>query len=79
MTDKELKLKEIEVSHTLAWVEWGKVVSGRGKWRGCRCYTGVKHCHGNTFKNVYSRRFRQSLGFVTITNDLCACVTEEGA
>jgi hypothetical protein len=50
MKGKELKLKEIhEASHTLGSAGEGRV-QGRGKWRGCRCYAGVKHC--NTLKNV---------------------------
>ena len=33
--DKELKLEETEVSHTLGGAGEGRV-QGRGKWRGCR-------------------------------------------
>ncbi len=34
--------EEIEVFHTLGGSGEGRV-QGRGKWRGCRCYSGVKH------------------------------------
>ena len=34
MKDKEEKVEEIEVSHTLGGVGEGRV-QGRGKWRGC--------------------------------------------
>ena len=34
MKDKELKVEEIEVSHTLGGTGEGRV-QGRGKWRGC--------------------------------------------
>ena len=71
MKDKEIKLKEIEVSHKLGGVGKGRV-QGREKWRGCRRYTGIKH--RNTFKNVLSRLFHQRLGFVEITNGhVCMC------
>jgi hypothetical protein len=42
MKDKEVKLEETEASHTLGGVGEGRV-QGRGKWRGCRCYSGVKY------------------------------------
>jgi hypothetical protein len=59
---KETKLEEIEVSHTLGGSGEGRV-QGRGKWTGCRCYSGVRHA-----QILWSCRFSQSLGFVTITN-----------
>ena len=42
MEDKELKLEEIEASLTLGGAGEGRV-QGRGQWRGCRLYSGVKH------------------------------------
>jgi hypothetical protein len=42
MKDKELKLEEIVASHTLGGAGEGRV-QGRGKWRGFKCYSGVKH------------------------------------
>jgi hypothetical protein len=36
MKDKELKLVEVNASRTL--VQRGRSCTGRGKWRGCRCY-----------------------------------------
>ncbi len=43
MKDKELKpLEDIEASHTLGGAGEGRV-QGRGKWRGCRCYSAVRH------------------------------------
>jgi hypothetical protein len=36
MKDKELKLVEVNSSRTL--VQRGRSCTGRGKWRGCRCY-----------------------------------------
>ena len=38
MEDKELKLVEVEASHTLGGSGEGRML-GRGKWRGCRCYS----------------------------------------
>ena len=38
MKDKELKLEEIEASHTLGGAGEGRV-QGRGKWGGCTCYS----------------------------------------
>jgi hypothetical protein len=49
MKDNEIKVKEIKVSHTLGGAGEGRV-QGRGKWRECICYAGVRHC--NTLKNV---------------------------
>ena len=49
MKDNELSLQEIEDFHTPGGAGVGRV-QGRGKWRECRCYTGVNHC--NTLKNV---------------------------
>jgi hypothetical protein len=37
MKVKELKLDEIEASHTLCGAGEGRV-QGRGMWRGCRCW-----------------------------------------
>ena len=42
MKDIELQLYEIEGSHALGESGEGRV-HGRGKWRGCGCYSGVKH------------------------------------
>ena len=42
MKDKELKLEEIEASHTLGGAGEGRV-QGRGKWRGCIFYSAVKY------------------------------------
>ena len=47
--DQEIKLEEIEDSLTLGGSGEGRV-QGRGKCRGCRCSSGVKHC--NTVKNI---------------------------
>jgi hypothetical protein len=41
MKDKELKLEEIEATHTLGGPEEGRVQE-RGKWRGCTCYSAVR-------------------------------------
>ena len=41
MKDKELKLEEIEVTHTLGGAGEGRV-QGRGKWRGCMMYSGAE-------------------------------------
>ena len=41
MKDKEVKHEEIEASHTLGGVKEGHV-QGRGKWRGCTCYSAAK-------------------------------------
>ena len=38
MKDKELKLEEIEASHTLGGAGEDRV-QGRGKWRECTCYS----------------------------------------
>jgi len=38
MKDKQLKLEEIEASHTLGGSGEGRV-QGRGKWRGCTYYS----------------------------------------
>ena len=46
MKGNELKLKEIEASHTLGGAGEGRV-QGKGKWREFRCYTGVKHFERN--------------------------------
>jgi hypothetical protein len=42
MKDQEIKLDECEVSFTLGGAGEGRV-QGRGKWRGCRCYSAVTH------------------------------------
>ena len=42
MKDNELKLEEIEASRTLGGAGEGRVQE-RGKWRGCRCYSVVRH------------------------------------
>jgi hypothetical protein len=42
MKDKELNLEEIEDSHTLGGSGEGGV-QGRGKWRGCTCYSVVRY------------------------------------
>ena len=42
MKDKDLKFEEIESSHTLGGSGEGRD-QGRGKWRGCKFYPGVKH------------------------------------
>jgi hypothetical protein len=42
MEDKELKLVEVEASHTLGGSGEGRML-GRGKWRGCRCYSVVRY------------------------------------
>jgi hypothetical protein len=41
MKDKELRLEEIEVSHTLGGVGEGRV-QGRGKWRGYTYYSDTE-------------------------------------
>ena len=41
MQDKEIKLEEIEASHTLGRAEEGRV-QGREKWRGCTCYSAAE-------------------------------------
>jgi len=41
MKDKEVK-HEIEASHTLSGVKEGHV-QGRGKWRGCTCYSAIRY------------------------------------
>jgi hypothetical protein len=41
MKDKELKLEEIEASHTLGGA--GEVSRGRGERRGCKSYSAVIH------------------------------------
>jgi hypothetical protein len=42
--DKEIKLEEIETTHTIGIGGTGEGrVQGRGKWRGCRCDSGVRH------------------------------------
>ena len=41
MKDKELKLEEIEASQTLGGA-WEDRVQGRGKWRGCTCYSAAE-------------------------------------
>ena len=70
MKDKELKLKEIEASHTIGG-SGESHVQGRGKWRGCRL------CSDTLVSNTvpYSRTFLVSpissepgLGLVVITN-----------
>jgi hypothetical protein len=44
MKDKEVKLEEIETSHTIGISGTGEGrVQGRGKWRGCRYASGVRH------------------------------------
>ena len=50
MKDKEMKFEEIEVTHTLGGAGEGGV-QGRGKWRGCTCYSTVKYT-----KAKWSRR-----------------------
>ena len=42
MKDKERNLDEIETSHTLGGAGDGGV-QGRGKWRGCTCYSVVRY------------------------------------
>ena len=42
MKDKEIKLEEIETSHTLGGVGEGGV-QGRGKWRGYTSYSVVRY------------------------------------
>jgi hypothetical protein len=41
MKDKELKLEEIEVSHTLSGAGEGSV-QGRGMWRACTSYSATE-------------------------------------
>ena len=48
MKDKGLKaFEDIETSHTISGVGEGRV-KGRGKWRGCRCYSVVRQTHLDT-------------------------------
>ena len=42
MKDKELKLEKIEASHTLGGAKEGRV-QGRGKWKGCTCYSAAQN------------------------------------
>ena len=41
MKEKELKREEIEASHILGGAGEGRV-QGRGKWRGCTCYSATE-------------------------------------
>ena len=50
MKGNELKLKEIETSHTLGGAGEGRV-QGKGKWREFSCYAGVKHFVRGTEKS----------------------------
>lgn len=42
MNDEDLKLEDIEASHTPGGAEGGRV-QVKGKWRGYRCYSFVTH------------------------------------
>ncbi len=50
MKDKELKLEDFEVSLTLGGAGEGGV-QGRGKWRGCTCYSAVKYTKAKWSQN----------------------------
>ncbi len=79
MKDKELKLVEVNASHTLVergkvnasrtLVQRGRSCPGRGKWRGCKCYL---------LTDTHSRRISLAgKGRAAKTRNLCACVSEE--
>ena len=51
MKDKELKLKDID-----GGTGEGRV-QGRGKWRGCRSYSGVRNTLSVTVTRWYGRTF----------------------
>ena len=54
MKDKELKLEEIEVTHTLGGSGENRVHQGREKWRGCIMYSGAEQYT----IDIWSRRSR---------------------